>query len=742
MGLEVNNSLLGDIRNNIFNNGRSNNSTANQSDIDQTTNRAGNIVEDINNTNTPASNTPANVTQTSTEQNQIINEMEQSFVQSFTGGELDEYDPRAIMIAAEFTKLQFQGDEERNEIFSQKLAEFGLSGLDDQVKSEIAMQAIDIVDAFESGDEDTSEKMKGDLTDALLLDRDFDSEANKARSNFDTDALNTVFNLADLDEPEIEKVYTISAYTTSTWQTHDSLTVSEMLADFSGQESEHDSWWHNKGAAVNAGGGFSDHNTHNSDKSNDAELRELKQLMQETNPELLDLTFDQGEAYIFGKTSDGKIKLLSVADGDQLGAKRSYTHHNFAGYEHMNLDTAHNEDFEMLDDSKLNITGYINGHAGAGGYNGAEEFSGKTSMKIGDMLLEDVETMSIHRMSTPLILDLDGDGIDLSSKEDGVTFDLTGDGVRDETAWTDAQNTFDDAFLVLDKNNDGQVNSGKELFGDQNGEDNGFDELATYDTNNDGVINSDDEVFEDLKLWADMDADGKVGEGEMKSLAELGIKSLNTGFTGEKGDVTDEYGNDLSMQGSFTREVNGEEVEGSMVDALFVNQDAEAQNLDDIVAILSKKMSDYEDRQIDDSELISGIKKENNGNASGSSYADNTIRQGGKKASEEVQKLTLENELATINSQLGILNSELSGLEGGGVNAGAGVTQGGNNQGSATNNNVANTNAGTNSTNAQTNTGGASQTNNNAGIDSVRTEISDLESERLSIQARLSSMGD
>ncbi|NQY79302.1 MAG: hypothetical protein HRT47_03210 [Candidatus Caenarcaniphilales bacterium] len=730
MGLKVNNSLLGDIRNNVFNNGRSNNSTANQSDIDQTTNRAGNIVEDINNTNTPASNTPANVTQTSTEQNQIINEMEQSFVQSFTGGELDEYDPRAIMIAAEFTKLQFQEEDERLGDFSEKLAEFGLSGLDDQVKSEIAMQAIDIVDAFESGDEDTSEKMKGDLTDALLLDRNFDSEANRARSNFDTDALNTVFNLADLDEPEIEKVYTISAYTTSTWQTHDSLTVSEMLADFSGQASEHDSWWHNKEGAINNGGGFSDHNIHNGDKSNDAELRELKQLMQETNPELLDLTFDQGEAYIFGKTSDGQIKLLSVADGDQLGVKRSHTH--YGEYNHKNLDTAHNNDFQMLDDANLNATGYL---SSAGRPDVAQEFEGKTSMKIGDMLLEDVETMSIHRMSTPLILDLDGDGIDLSSKEDGVTFDLTGDGVRDETAWTDAQNSFDDAFLVLDKNNDGQVNSGKELFGDQNGEDNGFDELATYDTNNDGVINSDDEVFEDLKLWADMDADGKVGEGEMKSLAELGIKSLNTGFTGEKGDVTDEHGNDLSMQGSFTREVNGEEVEGSMVDALFVNQDAEAQNLDDIVAILSKKMSDYEDRQIDDSELISGIKREDNGNASGSSYADNTIRQGGKKASEEVQKLTLENELATINSQLGILNSELSGLEGGGANAGAGVSQGGNNQGSVTNNTGANTNAGNN-------TGGASQANNSGGIDSVRSEISDLESERLSIQARLSSMGD
>ena len=110
----------------------------------------------------------------------------------------------------------------------------------------------------------------------------------------------------------------------------------------------------------------------------------------------------------------------------------------------------HNDNFQMLDNSQLNVTGYIHGVASA---TGAQEFEGKTSMQIGDMLLKDVETMSIHRHSTPLILDLDGDGIDLSSIEDGVTFDLTGDGVRDETAWTDAQNSFDDAFLVLDKNN-------------------------------------------------------------------------------------------------------------------------------------------------------------------------------------------------------------------------------------------------------------------------------------------------
>ena len=85
------------------------------------------------------------------------------------------------------------------------------------------------------------------------------------------------------------------------------------------------------------------------------------------------------------------------------------------------------------------------------------------------------------------------------------------------------------------------------------------------------------------------------GSGEMKTLDELGIKSLDTNFTGSKGDKTDSFGNDLSMEGSFTREVNGTLTEGKMTDVLFVNSDAEFQTFDDVINSLSEDLTEHEE---------------------------------------------------------------------------------------------------------------------------------------------------
>ena len=84
----------------------------------------------------------------------------------------------------------------------------------------------------------------------------------------------------------------------------------------------------------------------------------------------------------------------------------------------------------------------------------------------------------------PLILDLDGDGINLTSTEDGVEFDIDGDGIAEKTAFIKG----DDALLYLDDNGNGVADSGRELFGDQEGDANGYAELARYDENNDGKI--------------------------------------------------------------------------------------------------------------------------------------------------------------------------------------------------------------------------------------------------------------
>jgi hypothetical protein len=185
---------------------------------------------------------------------------------------------------------------------------------------------------------------------------------------------------------------------------------------------------------------------------------------------------------------------------------------------------------------------------------------------------------STFRWSSPIILDMDGDGIELTSNEDGTVFDIDGDGKQDKTSWTKNGQGFDDAFLVLDKNKNGEIDSGKELFGDQNGSANGYDELAKLDSNKDGTIDTKDAAYKELQVWADLDGDGKVGNGELKSLEETGVTSISTQNTGTVGDKQDQHGNDISLESTFTRVVDGEEKTLKTVDAFFtmksLNDDA------------------------------------------------------------------------------------------------------------------------------------------------------------------------
>lgn len=178
--------------------------------------------------------------------------------------------------------------------------------------------------------------------------------------------------------------------------------------------------------------------------------------------------------------------------------------------------------------------------------------------------------------SGSLILDLNGDGVELTSRSGGTLFDLDGDGDLDQTSWTKSSNDFDDAFLVLDSNKNGEIDSGTELFGDQKGSANGYLELAKLDSNQDGTIDAKDAAYKDLQLWADMDGDGKVGDGELKGLEELGVTSISTKFTGQIGSKIDANGNDISLESTFTRVVDGEEKTLKTVDAFFVTDAAES----------------------------------------------------------------------------------------------------------------------------------------------------------------------
>ena len=120
--------------------------------------------------------------------------------------------------------------------------------------------------------------------------------------------------------------------------------------------------------------------------------------------------------------------------------------------------------------------------------------------------------------SDPLVLDLAGNGSSTSGLQHSQRFDLTDDGITDNISAP----TGDDALLVLDRNSNGRIDSGRELFGDQNGAANGFAELARYDDNRDGLINQQDAVYSALRLMT-FDSQGRQ---QLQSLEQAGVASI------------------------------------------------------------------------------------------------------------------------------------------------------------------------------------------------------------------------
>jgi hypothetical protein len=153
-------------------------------------------------------------------------------------------------------------------------------------------------------------------------------------------------------------------------------------------------------------------------------------------------------------------------------------------------------------------------------------------------------------LSSPILVDILGNGFNLTNVAGGVTFDINATGNPINVSWTAVGS--DDAWLVLDRDGNGRVDTGAELFGNHTLQatstlaKNGFLALGDFDEtqnggNSDGMVTQSDAVFSSLRLWQDVNHNGISESSELRTLSDLGVAELDLDYKNSR--KVDEYGN-------------------------------------------------------------------------------------------------------------------------------------------------------------------------------------------------------
>ncbi|CAH0244973.1 Bifunctional hemolysin/adenylate cyclase [Pseudomonas sp. Bi70] len=237
--------------------------------------------------------------------------------------------------------------------------------------------------------------------------------------------------------------------------------------------------------------------------------------------------------------------LHEIVNWNPESAEREMDKHNNEKGIEYGKDTLTPDDLADAIKRGMDNGDVITGHEG--------EYYGPRGPKISEDVNSDTTgAIDFVPRVDPLALDLDGDGVETIPSNSGVVFDFNGDGLKTGTGWVKG----DDGFLVFDRDANGTIGNGGELFGvdtlKTNGQKatDGFDALRDLDSNVDGVFDAQDVEFANVRIWQDSNQDGISQTHELKSLADHDIVAINLDSTSTN---QNSNGNLISAVGTFVR---------------------------------------------------------------------------------------------------------------------------------------------------------------------------------------------